>query len=48
MKYLSPIYDALLATTEKVQLDSGPADGMQVAQDWYHESYDFYSPYAQV
>jgi len=46
MKYLSPIYNALVTTTEKVQLDSGPADGKQVAQDWYQENYSFYSPYA--
>jgi len=48
MKYLAPIYNALLTTTEPVQLDSGPMDGKKVAMDWYNESYSFYSPYAQV
>jgi hypothetical protein len=48
MKYLGPIYDALLTTTEMVHLDSGDAKGKDVAAAWFKESYDFYSPYAQV
>jgi hypothetical protein len=48
MKYLGPIYNALLTTTEMVQLDSGPAKGKDVAVAWFNESFSFYSPYAQV
>jgi len=48
MKYLAPIYNALLTTTQPVQLDSGAADGKVVAAAWFKESYSFYSPYAQV
>jgi len=48
MKYLGPIYDALLKTTMPVILASGNMDGKAVAKMWFEESYNFYSPYAQV
>jgi len=48
MKYLGPIYEALLTTTEMVQLDTGAEKGKVVAAAWFKESYSFYSPYAQV
>ena len=36
MKYLSPIYKALLTTTEPVKLDDKTtANGIDVAKDWY-------------
>jgi len=35
MKYLAPIYNALLTTTEMVQLDGGPMKGMDVAKAWF-------------
>jgi len=48
MKYLGPIYDALLTTKLPVILTSGNMDGKAVAKMWFEESFSFYSPYAQV
>jgi hypothetical protein len=47
MKYLSPVYDALLTTTFPITFEDGSTKpGKQVAQEWFQLNYDFYSPYA--
>jgi len=46
MKYVGPIYDALLTTKLPVILASGNMDGKAVAKMWFEENYSFYSPYS--
>jgi hypothetical protein len=47
MKYLSPVYNALLNTKYPITFADGTTKpGLTVAKEWFAANFDFYSPYA--